>query len=71
MLDFILQCKSIEINMIHRTSHMGIFNVKISNADATFKKTSEAKYLDGSIKEVTINDITNYPNTIDSNLYYN
>ncbi|KAL4492372.1 hypothetical protein ABPG72_005507 [Tetrahymena utriculariae] len=70
LFDLGIQIEQLEVNLIHRTSHMGIYNARVQNADVMFKRTAEAKYLDGTLKEFTIYDITNYPKTIDSNLYF-
>lgn len=70
LFDVAIKVKSAEIFLVHRTSHAGIFQALLMNIYGTIKKTAEAMFIDGAAGDLILNDITNYPKTIDSNLHY-
>ena len=66
----IINLDEITINLLHKQTHVCLVHLAIKNSAFTVLKKELELRITGKITFAEIYDMTNYPNTINSNLLY-
>jgi len=56
--------KEIKVVLINRRNKLPVNDLSISNIDLTFQQKSDEMFLQGTLGNLQVRDLTNFPNTI-------
>ncbi|KAL4498677.1 hypothetical protein ABPG73_003474, partial [Tetrahymena malaccensis] len=59
-----VQIHEIKVVLINRRNHLPVNDISIQNIDLKFQQKSDEMFLKGSLGNLQVNDLTNFPNTI-------
>jgi hypothetical protein len=63
-----VQLEAVDIYLMHRQTHVILFNLVADNLSVSVVLTEDEKFVSGCIKDLNCYEMTNYPNTQNSNI---
>lgn len=70
LLSIDVQLDNVDLYLMHRQTHVILFNITGEKILVGILLTEHEKFVDGSIEDMNIYEMTNYPQTENSNIEY-